>query len=255
MSDVAEPPSVFLLVHGSAHGGWCWRRVADRLARLGHRVLTPTLTGLGERAHLLTPDVNLDTHCRDILNVIETEELDDVILVGHSYAGIIISLVADRMPTRLRHLVYLDAQVPQDGESWGDRQSNIAIDRIRTALSYSAERNLRTPVMPFSLPFDTARFLGITDEADIAWVNRRVTDHPLSTYLQPARLQHSVGNGVARTYVSCTGATLPLFDKAKQWLRTDPEWRFLTLDACHECMITEPAAVAQIFMDMAADRR
>jgi pimeloyl-ACP methyl ester carboxylesterase len=254
MPDVAASPAVFLLVHGSAHGGWCWRRVADQLVQLGNRVLTPTLTGLGERAHLLTPDVNLDTHCRDILNVIETEELDDVILVGHSYAGIIISVVADQMPERLRHLVYLDAQVPQDGESWADRQSDIAIDRIRTALSYSAEHNLRTPVMPFTPPFDTARFLGITDAADIAWVNRRVTDHPLSTYLQPARLKYPVGNSVARTYVSCT-ITLPLFDKAKQRLRTDPEWHFLTLDACHECMITEPGAVARIFTDVAARRR
>jgi pimeloyl-ACP methyl ester carboxylesterase len=255
MPGVAAPSSVFLLVHGSAHGGWCWRRVVDRLGQFGHRVLTPTLTGLGERAHLLTPDVNLDTHCRDILNVIEAEELDDVILVGHSYAGIIISMVADRMAERLRHLVYLDAQVPQDGESWADRQPEIAIDRIRTALNYSAERGLRTPVMPFTPPFDTARSLGVTDEADIAWVNRRVTDHPLATYLQPVRLKHPVGNGVARVYVSCTGVTLPLFDKAKRQLSTDPEWQFLTLDACHDCMITQPSAVARIFEDVAAQCR
>ena len=109
--------ATFVLVHGAWHGGWCWKKVTPLLRAAGHEVYTPTLTGLGERAHLLTREVDLDTHIRDIINVLEYEELRDVILVGHSYAGMVIAGVADRVPARLAHLVYLDAFVPRDGQA------------------------------------------------------------------------------------------------------------------------------------------
>src|SRR6266511_4363097 len=108
--------AVFVLVHGGFHGGWCWRRVAALLRAAGHEVYTPTLTGLGERAHLATPDIGLDTHIRDVLGVLAFEDLRDVVLVGHSMAGMVVTGVAERAPDRLAHLVYLDASVPRDGE-------------------------------------------------------------------------------------------------------------------------------------------
>lgn len=110
--------TAFVLVHGAWHGGWCWRRVADWLTAAGHRVFCPTLTGLGERAHLLTRDVNMTTHIADVLALLESEELHDVVLVGHSYGGIVITGVAARAKARLRQLVYLDSAIVEDGESW-----------------------------------------------------------------------------------------------------------------------------------------
>jgi pimeloyl-ACP methyl ester carboxylesterase len=244
----AGTSATFVLVHGSAHGSWCWQRVAERLRAAGHKVWTPTLTGLGERRHLLTPSVDLETHCADVMSVIECEELRDVVLVGHSYAGIIITMVADRMPRPLRRLVYLDAQVPASEESWADRQPEVADERVKAAIAYTTSNHLKTPVMQFTAPLDTARMLGLTDPDDMAWVNRRVDDHPLSTYLQRVALKNAVGNGVPKTYIDCTGATLKIFDQIKAKVRGDSSWDYETVGACHDCMVSEPQAVAQLLM-------
>ena len=106
----------FVLVHGAWHGGWCWRFVRDLLEKSGHRVHAPSLTGLGERKHLARPDIDLDTHIADIVSLLEMEDLSDVVLVGHSYGGMVITGVADRAPERIGRLVYLDAFVPEDGK-------------------------------------------------------------------------------------------------------------------------------------------
>ena len=110
----------FVLVHGAWHGGWCWVRVAHQLRLYGHRVVTPTLTGLGKRAHLLNRAINLDTHISDVIATIEAEELHDVVLCGHSYGGCVITGVADRATERLSAVVYLDAFIPEDGQSQRD---------------------------------------------------------------------------------------------------------------------------------------
>ena len=107
----------FVLVHGAWHGGWCWRRVADRLERLGHKVYAPSLTGLGDRSHLITGRVNVSTHITDIVNILRFEDLTDIVLVGHSYAGFVISGVAERELPKIRSIVFLDAYVPQNGQS------------------------------------------------------------------------------------------------------------------------------------------
>ena len=114
----------FVLIHGAWHGGWCWRDVVQPLTAAGHRVYTPTLTGLGERAHLMSPAITLETHIADVRGVIEMEELDDVVLAVHSYAGMIGTAIADRMPQRLRHLDYVDAVVPNRGESWSSTHAS-----------------------------------------------------------------------------------------------------------------------------------
>jgi pimeloyl-ACP methyl ester carboxylesterase len=107
----------YVLVHGGAHGGWCWHHVAKRLRAAGHAVFTPTLTGLGERRHLLSADTDLETHITDVLNMMLFEDLSDVILVGHSYGGMVITGVADRARARIQQLVFLDAAIPRDGEA------------------------------------------------------------------------------------------------------------------------------------------
>jgi pimeloyl-ACP methyl ester carboxylesterase len=244
-------PRNYVLVHGAAHGAWCWSRVAERLQKAGHRVYMPTLTGLGDRKHLLTNAVNLDTHCTDVMNFIEAEELDNVILVAHSYSGLVVTLVADRMPKALGQLVYLDATVPLDGESWGGQNPEVIAQRVAAALDYTARQNLPVPVMQFSLPFDTARFLGVTDPADVEWVNRRCVDQPLSTFLQPARLKNPPGNGIRRAYVACTGKTLATFDKTKARIKQDSSWDYHTLPTGHNLMVTMPQEVSEILLKYA----
>ena len=128
----------FVLVHGAWHGAWCWRRVTDRLTALGHRVHAVTLTGVGERAHLLTPDIHLSTHIQDVVATIDTEELQDVILAVHSYAGMVGTGVADLMPERLRHLVYVDAMVPKPGEAWNATHTR-AVREGRLAAAQSSK--------------------------------------------------------------------------------------------------------------------
>src|SRR5690349_3432057 len=123
----------FVLVHGAWHGGWCWRRVADRLRRDGHAVFTPTLTGLGERSHLLQPGVDLATHVADVVNLMQWEQLSDVVLCGHSYGGFVISGVAEQMSTAIRAIVFLDAFLPQNGDTIL-KLTGAAVQTIRAAL-------------------------------------------------------------------------------------------------------------------------
>ena len=133
----------YVLVHGAAHGGWCWNKMVEPLRGAGHRVFTPTMTGLGERKHLLTNDVDIYTHCQDMINVIEYEELTDVILVCHSYGGLVTTLVADRIPNRITQLIYLDAQVPRNGDTWsGLNPPDVVTSWINAAQEYTKSRNL-----------------------------------------------------------------------------------------------------------------
>src|SRR5215831_5722049 len=117
--------ATFVLVHGAWHGGWCWKKVTPLLRAAGHEVYTPTLTGLGERVHLASPKVDLTTHIQDVVNVLDYEDLHEVVLVGHSYGGVVIAGVADRVPSRVGHLVYLDAGVPHNGEGYLDLLPNL----------------------------------------------------------------------------------------------------------------------------------
>jgi pimeloyl-ACP methyl ester carboxylesterase len=166
----------YVLVHGGWRGGWIWKRVRDRLAAAGHRVFTPTFTGLGERAHLLDRDVGLETHIDDVANLLVWEELQDVALVVHSYGGFVGRHVADRMPERLRSLVYLDAFVPDNGKRIQDYVPDIKFDEVAAAHG----DGWKVPPIPAAVFCDNA--------ADIAWVDRQTTRHPLSTLETPARL-------------------------------------------------------------------
>ena len=155
--------STFLLVHGAWHGGWCWKRVTPLLRAAGHEVFTPTLTGLGERKHLMSPDIGLDTHVQDVVGVLEYEDLRDVILVGHSYAGMVITGVAGRTPERIAHLVYLDAFVPEDGKSLMDYQPPEMAELFHEGTRTEGEGYKLPAVIP-------PEVFGVTGEADLAWL-------------------------------------------------------------------------------------
>nr|MDT0665962.1 alpha/beta hydrolase [Micromonospora sp. DSM 115978] len=174
--------ATYVLVHGGGHGGWCYQRVARLLRAAGHEVYTPTLTGLGDRSHLLRPEIDLDLHIRDVVALLRFEDLDDVILVGHSYGGMVITGVADRAAERIGRLVYLDAANPVNGQSLLDVAGPmIAATRPLGKVVDGVELVL--------LPFEGAgQFYGVTDPADLAWMDERLTGHPWKCFEQPLAL-------------------------------------------------------------------
>lgn len=234
-----RPPIV--LVHGAWHGAWCWRRVAPLLRAAGHEVFAPTLTGLADKAHLLTREVNLATHVNDVLGLIETEELHDVMLVGHSYAGMLITGVADRMPQRLRSLVYLDAFVPQSGK----RLIDYAAPARREAMVKAGEAT------GFVDPPPAAVFGFKEGTADMAWVTRRMSKHPYATMADALHLRNAGDVQLPRTYIYCSSPPTGSFDQFAVALRDDPRWRFHEFKAGHDCMVTEPVATARLILSAA----
>ena len=230
-----------MLVHGAWHGGWCWRRVADRLQRAGQRVFAPTLTGVGERRHLLSAGVDLETHIQDILGVLEAEELEDVVLVGHSYAGLVISGVAARAPKRLRRLVYLDALLVEDGQSWAEAfPPEVTEARRKSVVMTDGVKTIQAP--------DPAIY-GFADPADDAWLRRRLTPHPFAPFDQKARWGGSLGSGVPRIYIDCTQPALPLLATLKDRYRGKPGWPFVELKTGHDAMVSAPEALTRLLLE------
>jgi pimeloyl-ACP methyl ester carboxylesterase len=236
-----KAPSAFVLVHGAWHGGWCWHRVADRLRQAGHRAFTPTLTGVGERRHLLSPAVDAETHIRDILGLLEAEELQDVVLVGHSYAGIVISGAAARARERLRKLVYLDALLLEDGQSWAEAfPPEVAEARRKAAVINNGVKTI--------LPPDPAIY-GFADAADTEWVRRRMTPHPFAPFEQKMRWGGPLGSGLPRLYVDCTQPALAILGTMKDRYRGRPDWPFVEMNTGHDAMISAPADLARLLIE------
>jgi pimeloyl-ACP methyl ester carboxylesterase len=222
----------FVLVHGLFHGAWCWRRVVDPLRAAGHRVYPLTLTGLGERAHLLSDRVSLDTFVADVIGVLESEELTDVILVGHSFGAVPVLGVADAMPERLLHLILIDGLLPVPGRSLFDvLPPDVVADRRRRALEFSAG---------MSLPPVPAAVFGITDPDDIAWVDRRLAPHPLRTYSDPFEIRHPLGNGLPCSYLACTDPPYAPLATSHERARARTDWSWHELPTGHDVMIIAP---------------
>jgi len=240
----------FVLVHGAWHGGWCWQRVTLALQQQGHRVHAVTLTGLGERAHLLAPSITLDTHIDDVVSAIEVEELHDVILAVHSYAGMIGTAVADRLGKHLKHLVYVDAVVPKPGESWSSTQS-AATQQQRLSAAQASTR--------FSFPPPDPEVFGLHD-ADHAWVKRRQTPHPGNTYQAPLDFDIKRVAAIPRTFVNCTQPALATIEPSRLRVKDPKFWdgawlpnsKIVELKTGHDPMISEPAALTKILIDCAA---
>lgn len=232
--------ATFVLVHGAWHGGWCWKRVTPLLRAVGHEVFTPTLTGLGERAHLLAPSVDLETHIQDVLGVLQCEDLGRVILVGHSYGGMVITGVAGRAPERLAHLVYLDAFVPRNGQSLYD-----LVPPERRALY---DEWARAKGEGFRLPSPPLEYFGVTAEPDVQWVTPRLLPQPLATLTNPVQLTHSVAD-LPRTYIACTQHTGP-FRQFAQRAQREAGWRYRELPAVHDVMITAPRDLVALLLEV-----
>ena len=225
----------FVLVHGAWHGGWCYSRVARLLRSRGYDVFTPTLTGLGERSHLASPAVNASTHVQDVLNVIAFEDLEDIVLVGHSYGGQIITAVADAVPDKIRSLVYLDAFIGEDGKSVFDMDAPAAT----AAYIDMAQSNGGSSVPPVP-----SAVFGV-NPADQAWVDRRCTPGSLATWAERLSLTGCHLLVADRWYVLATGWDGPfrqIFDR----IRAAGGWHTVEFDCGHDLMIDMPRETADL---------
>lgn len=234
-------PATFVLVHGAWHGGWCWARLRPFLETAGHRVTAPTLTGLGERRHLISRAVTLDTHIQDVLGHIEAEELSDVVLVGHSYGGFVVCGAADRRPAAITQLVVLDGFVPKDGEAVLDYAPTAAAYRENAASSES-----------WNIPPLPASAFGVSDPADAKWINRRLSPQPVGTYLQALKLTGGIASVAKLAYISCSAPALAVLDATKQRVRADARWRFVELAEGHDVMVTQPKRLSETLLSLLA---
>ncbi|MEV4476415.1 alpha/beta hydrolase [Nonomuraea sp. NPDC049504] len=232
--------STYVLVHGAWHGGQCWERVVPLLAEAGHRVFAPSLTGLGDKVHLRGPEVNLDTHVDDIVSLLTEQDLTDVILVGHSYAGLVITSAADRVPERVGRLVYLDAMVPEDGESALDVQP---MTRALIERAAETEPGWLVPPMPEMPPMG---LFGVTDPADAAWLREMLTDQPVGCFVQPVRLTDPALRLIPRTHIHCV-AGVPEGIERRPVPASAQVWE---LPTGHDCMITMPAELTELLLKL-----
>lgn len=235
-----RPEWSFVLVHGAWHGGWCWVRVADRLRAAGQRVYTPTLTGLGDRAHLLSPAVGLETFIDDVVGTLETEALTGTILVGHSYGGVPITGAADRVPDRVAHLVYLDAMLPQNGRS--------ILSLVAPALAAERRRQAQATSGGLTFPPPPAGAFGVEGPGDVEWLERNLCPHPLRSYEDPLRLRHPFGNGRKITYIACTRPAYPPILPMHEYARRQPGWAYRELPTGHDAMVTAPDALTAMLL-------
>jgi pimeloyl-ACP methyl ester carboxylesterase len=237
----------FLLIHGAFHGGWCWRRVGDLLAAPGGRVFAPTMTGLGERAHLLNEGVGIATFIDDAIGVIEAEELENIILVGHSFGGAVISGVADRIPEKIAQLVYLDAIVPVSGSS--------ALSCLPPETQEIRLRAARATPGGLTIPLPTETMFDLPPGPDRDWVARRITPHPLASYTDPIMLNHPAGNSRPRLYIRCTDPVYPAVVPSYDRIKVEDGWTLVDIATGHDAMVTAPEALAGILLKHAPGRR
>jgi pimeloyl-ACP methyl ester carboxylesterase len=231
----------FVLVHGAFHGGWCWAEVARRLRQRGAAVFAPTLTGSGERAHLLRPGLSLGTFVEDVASVIRCEELREVVLVGHSFSGTLLAPIAAAAGGAVASLIYLDAIIPEAGQSAMDTlPADIAEARLRDA---AAGGGLSIPPPPSSA-------FGLVPGELHDWVSRRLTPQPLAPHCEKVA-GDAGGLSLRSTYILCTDpvfhAVLPTYER----IAGQGNCPLRELKACHDAMITAPEATADLLFELA----
>jgi pimeloyl-ACP methyl ester carboxylesterase len=238
------PPAPVILVHGAYHGGWCWRDVVPLLCAAGHRVLAPTLTGLGDRAHLAHAGIGLADHIDDVAGLILRQDLRNVVLVGHSYAGMVVEGVCDRLRDRIGHAVFFDGALPLDGHS------------AFPALDAAALEQRFGPYLDGYLvppPRDLTR-LGIPahEVALTEFVRRHLTPHPAKAWSDRLRLRNGGSQGLRRSYIYCTGKPPDQKPNARvAVVREDPEWGYHELPCGHDAMLADPVATAALLLRLA----
>ena len=248
--------ATFVLVHPAWMGGWCWNKVAARLRELGNQVYAPTLTGLAARAHLASPDVGLTTHVRDVASVVVFDDLRDVILVGTSSGGTVITDLTGRVSDRIGSLVYLDAFLPSDGQSTADLMATERREELEKFVETEGDGWLLPrfgqPPWPVILRGDVWQ---VTDEADVEWMLPRLRPTPFRHFTDPVRLEPSRTEAIERTYIRCCARPpRAQFDNAAARVRSTPGWRYLEIDTPHVPYVTHPAVVTDTLAEIAASR-
>lgn len=232
----------YVLVHGAMTGSGCWKEVADQIAAAGHRVLTPSLTGLGDRKHLMSADVDMNTHIEDVVSTLVANDLRDVILVGHSYGGIPVTFAAERVPDRIAKVVFVDALMGEDGKTTMELQS----PPIRDALNASTSNSNGTDVIA---PF-RAEDWGVTEPALAARMNAMMDPHPAKTFETRMSLKGRPGNSLPSVYIRCTDPVVPNLVYFHDMAR-GLGMRMIDLHTGHLLMSTHPALLAGTLLELA----
>ncbi|MGY3488598.1 pimeloyl-ACP methyl ester carboxylesterase [Bradyrhizobium sp. USDA 4011] len=236
----ARSSKTFLVCHGAWSAGWAWKKMHPLMQAAGHRLVTPSYTGLGERAHLAHQGLDLEAHIQDVLGVISYEDLHDIVLVGHSYGGMVATGVADRVRERIAQLIYIDAFVPRDGQSLFDLNAP-AIETMRE-LARDGD-GWRIPPMP--TPPDTS-------PADVEWLTARRVDMPIKCFEQKLKLQHGETN-LPRSYVYATRTTqADTFGQFARRIKNEATWRYFEIDASHSPNVTAPEALMALLQEIVA---
>ena len=243
---------VFVLVHPAWHGAWFWKKVMPLLRRGGHQVFTPTLTGLGERSHLARADVGLDVHITDVVNVLKYEELRDVVLVGHSSSGAVITGVADRAPTQIALVVYLDAFVPEDGQAVLDLITQERRQMMEALVKSEGNGWLLPRFAPPPWPTIVRDMWGVTEEEDARWMLDRLDPTPFGHLKDPVRRTNPAAEKLPRAYVRFRNFPNPRFDQHAEMAQRSALWRYREVAASHHAPITMPDKVAELLLELAA---
>ena len=232
----------YVLVHGGGHGGWCYQSVARILRAHGHEVYTPTLTGLGEREHLLNPGIDLDTHITDVVKVLQFEDLRSVILVGHSYGGMVITGAADRATDRIGNLVYLDAAYPQNGESLVEHAGPMMLEARKGARIVNG---IELVLFPGNDPMG---FYGVTDPAQIEWMKPKLTPHPWKCFDQKLVLKNEAAvRSLPQSFITCS---YRMNDEGRAAFKALGQGRYWEINTGHDLMISEPQATADALLQI-----
>jgi pimeloyl-ACP methyl ester carboxylesterase len=242
--------TTFVLVHPAWHGAWCWKKIVPLLRTRGHDVITPTLTGLGDRAHLAQPDVGLETHVTDVVNALRYDDLRDVALVGHSSSGAVITGVADRAPERIAQVIYLDAFIPEDGQGVIDL---LAPERRQAFENFVMTEGNGWLVPRFAPPpWETIvrDMWGVRDEADVKWMVERLVPTPIGHFRDPVRRSNPAAAKLHRTYIRCPQFPSPRFDQHAEMAKQTAGWQFRELTASHHPFVTMPDALVELLVSV-----
>ena len=229
----------FLLIHGAWHGGWVWNEISEILRYQRYSVSTPTLTGLGEKKHLLSSKITIETFIEDVVNHIIFENLNNIILVGHSFAGSVISGVADRLKDRIQKLIYFDAMILIDGQKPFDiTPKEIVEQRIELAKKFGNN---------ISIPAPSADAFGVFDIKKSLLLEEKLTPHPLSAFQSKLILKNEVGNGIPLSYIFCTKPVYKSLESSREVVRK-MKWPIFELNAGHDAMLTHPKETLNLLM-------
>jgi len=243
--------TTFVLVHPAWFGSWCWRDVAPLLRSAGHEVYAPTLTGLGDRAHLANPEITLSTHIEDVVNAMTFEDLTGVWLVGNSSGGTVITAVADRVPERVDGLIYLDAFVPSDGQSTSDLIPPERWEALKRFVDSEGDGWLLPRWAPMPWESIVRDIWQVTEDAKLRWVLPRLRPTPIGHFTEPVRLMDPERMPPHRVYIRCPQGAAP-FDQPAAIAKASPDWTYRELGTSHIPFITRPEELAEMLLEITA---